>query len=165
MGNSWLDIENKVVIVTGGSSCIGRQIVQSLLDNKAVVYNADLRDNPIDHSHYHFKETNVVDEEAVRSTVQSIFDEQSQIDVLVNNAGINLPRLLVDAKGEKPEYEINMKDLDLMLGVNLKGPVLFSQEVSRYFIKSKKALLLIFLVKLGKKVQKVKAFIPLLKRL
>ncbi|MFD1064759.1 SDR family oxidoreductase [Oceanobacillus locisalsi] len=142
MANNWLHLENKVVIVTGGSSGIGRQIVHSFLEQEAIVYNADLQDNSIDHSHYHFKETNVADEEAVRSTVTSILEEQSQIDVLVNNAGINLPRLLVDAKEEKPEYEINRKDLDLMLGVNVKGPVLFSQEVSRYFIKAQKGVII-----------------------
>jgi len=141
MTNNWLDIDNKVVIVTGGSSGIGKQIVHTLLDNGAIVYNADLRDNPVDHPQYHFKETNVAQGEQVRSTVVSIIEEQSQIDVLVNNAGINLPRLLVDAKGEKPEYEINMKDFDLMLGVNLKGPVLFSQEVTRYFVKAKKGVI------------------------
>ena len=36
-----------------------------------------------------------------------------------------------------------MKDLDLMFGVNLKGPILFSQEVGRQFVKITKVLLLI----------------------
>jgi sorbitol-6-phosphate 2-dehydrogenase len=142
MTSNWLNIDNKVVIVTGGSSGIGRQIIHTLLDNDAIVYNTDLRDNPIDHPHYHFKETNVTDAEAVQGTVASILKEQSQIDVLVNNAGINLPRLLVDAKGEKPEYEINGKDLDFMLDVNLKGPVLFSQAVSRHFVQAKKGVII-----------------------
>lgn len=142
MTNNWLDIDNKVMIVTGGSSGIGRQIVHTLLDNGAIVYNADLRDNPVDHPQYHFKETNVAKEEEVRRTVSSILDEQSRIDVLVNNAGINLPRLLVDAKQEKPEYEINTKDLDLMLDVNLKGPIFFSQEVSRYFVEANKGVII-----------------------
>ena len=34
-----------------------------------------------------------------------------------------------------------MKDLDLMFGVNLKGPILFSQEVSRHFIKQNKGII------------------------
>lgn len=141
MSNNWLEIERKVIIVTGGTSGIGRQIVNSLLENGAIVYNVDLKDNPIDNENYYFIQTDVTDEEAVQSTVSQILEEQSQIDVLVNNAGINLPRLLVDVKGEKPEYEINMKDLDLMFGVNLKGPILFSQEVGRQFVKNNKGII------------------------
>src|SRR5699024_9935586 len=56
--------------------------------------------------------------------------------------GINLPRMLVDQNGEKPEYEINVNDLDLMLNVNLKGPVLFSREVSRQFIKQNSGVII-----------------------
>ncbi|MCY1026735.1 SDR family NAD(P)-dependent oxidoreductase, partial [Mammaliicoccus sciuri] len=48
MSNNWLEIERKVIIVTGGTSGIGRQIVNSLLENGAIVYNVDLKDNPID---------------------------------------------------------------------------------------------------------------------
>lgn len=142
MADNWLDIDNKVIVVTGGSSGIGRQIVESFLKNEVIVYNTDLRDNPFDHPNYHFIETNVADKEAVRKTVETILQEQSQIDVLVNNAGINLPRLLVDSKEEKPEYEINQKELDLMFDVNLKGPIYFSQEVSRFFVKNKKGIII-----------------------
>ena len=130
MAQNWLEINEKVIIVTGGTSGIGRQIVNSLLEN-----------DPIDNGNYHFIETDVTNKEAVEKTVNTIFEEQSRIDVLINNAGINLPRLLVDVKGEKPEYEINMKDLDLMFGVNLKGPILFSQEVSRHFVKQNKGII------------------------
>ena len=141
MAQNWLEINEKVIIVTGGTSGIGRQIVNSLLENGAVVYNIDLIDDPIDNGNYHFIETDVTNKEAVEKTVNTIFEEQSRIDVLINNAGINLPRLLVDVKGEKPEYEINMKDLYLMFGVNLKGPILFSQEVSRHFVKQNKGII------------------------
>ena len=38
MAQNWLEINEKVIIVTGGTSGIGRQIVNSLLENGAVVY-------------------------------------------------------------------------------------------------------------------------------
>lgn len=141
MGN-WLEIEDKVVVVTGGSSGIGRQIVKSLLENGSIVYNADMKDNPIDHESYNYLETDVTNEINVRGSVEKIISEQNKIDVLVNNAGINFPRMLVDQKGEKPEYEINVEDLDLMFNVNLKGPVLFSREVSRQFIKQNSGVII-----------------------
>ncbi|RXK17375.1 SDR family oxidoreductase [Macrococcus sp. DPC7161] len=132
----WLGLNEKVAIVTGGSSGIGRQIVLSLLEQGAYVYNADLNDQTLENSNYRFIKTDVSNYENVVSTIHTILEERSKIDILVNNAGINLPRMLVDVKGEKPQYEINEPDLDLMFNVNLKGPVFFAQEVSKYFVQN-----------------------------
>lgn len=41
---SWLGLEDKVIIVTGGSAGIGSSIVKHLLKNKALVVNFDLKD-------------------------------------------------------------------------------------------------------------------------
>ncbi len=138
---SWLGLEEKVAIVTGGSSGIGRAIVTALLDNGSIVYNLDLKDQPLDHDHYRFMELDVTDAVAVKQTVDMVVEKESKIDVLVNNAGINLPRLLVDVKGEKPEYEMDEKDLDVMFNVNLKGPVWLSQAVAKHFISQKSGII------------------------
>ena len=37
--SNWLDIDNSVVVITGGSSGIGSVIVETLLANGAIVYN------------------------------------------------------------------------------------------------------------------------------
>ena len=58
-----------------------------------------------------------------------------KIDALVNNAGINLPRLLVDVKGEKPEYELNEDSFGKMFAVNVKGVFLCAQAVARELVK------------------------------
>lgn len=131
----WLGLNEKVAIVTGGSSGIGCQIVLSLLEQGAYVYNADLNDQTLENSNYRFIKTDVSNYENVVSSFHTILEERSKIDILVNNAGINLPRMLVDVNGEKPQYEINEPDLDLMFNVNLKGPVFFAQEVSKYFVQ------------------------------
>lgn len=142
MNHSWLEIEEKVIIITGGSSGIGREITESLLDNGAIVYNADLRNSDVSHNNYHYLEVNVTNEKQVIEAVQNVVNEEKRIDVLINNAGINLPRMIVDVKGEKPEYEINMQDLDFMFDVNLKGPVLFAREVSRVFVEQKSGVII-----------------------
>jgi len=140
--SNWLELEGKVAIVTGGSSGIGREIIISLLENNVIVYNADLRDQPLAHEHYYFAETNVSEAENVKATVNRVIQEQGRIDILVNNAGINLPRLLVDIKGERPEFAINLKDLDFMLDVNIKGPVLFAQEVGHHFAAERRGVII-----------------------
>lgn len=91
--SNWLEIENKVIIVTGGSSGIGNVIVKELLDNGAVVYNADIKGNDLSHKNYHFIQTDVTNKENVSETVKDVIQNEKKIDILVNNAGINLPRL------------------------------------------------------------------------
>lgn len=137
MNANWLELKSKVIVVTGGSSGIGEAIVNEFLSQQAIVYNVDLKNKPSASIGYHFVQTNVANLEAVKHAIATVLSEQGRIDVLVNNAGINLPRLLVDIRGEKPEYEINLKDLELMFSINLKGPILFAQEVVRQFAVQK----------------------------
>lgn len=68
------------------------------MNNGAIVYNADLNQSDLQNDNLHFVETNVTDAEAVNRLVAKVVDEQGKIDGLVNNAGINLPRLLADAR-------------------------------------------------------------------
>ncbi|MCS4485883.1 SDR family oxidoreductase [Staphylococcus americanisciuri] len=138
---NWLGLEGKVAVVTGGSSGIGAQIVASLLEEGAIVYNVDLHDDDSDKMNYYFLKTNVASLPEVKKTVEKIVESQNKIDILINNAGINLPRLLVDVKGEKPEYQMATKDLDLMFDVNLKGPVYLSQEIGKQFTAQKSGVI------------------------
>lgn len=132
---NWLEIESKVVIVTGGSSGIGNEIVINLLENGAIVYNADLKDSNLNKKNYHFLQVDVTNRDIVQKAVNEVHNKEGKIDILINNAGVNLPRLLLDSAGSHPEYEINDKDLNFMFDVNLKGPIWFSQAVTKYFIQ------------------------------
>ena len=75
-------------------------------------------------------------------SVETIMNKDNKIDVLINNAGINLPRLLVDYREENEEYQMNERDLDKMFNINLKGPVWLSQEVAKTQIKNKKGIII-----------------------
>ena len=62
----------------------------------------------------------VTDRESIKSWVNHIVDAEDQIDVLVNNAGINR---------QGPIDTVTEPDWDEIMAVNLKGPFLVSQEV------------------------------------
>ncbi|WP_059102980.1 SDR family oxidoreductase [Shouchella shacheensis] len=143
MNESWLQLETKVAIVTGGASGIGAHITDHLVKNGAKVAIADLnvetgeqRDGT-----YHIQ-CDVTNKESVETMTNKAIEFFGTVDILVNNAGVNLPRLLVDDRGEKPEYEISEKDFDFMVAVNQKGPYLCAQAAAREMIKNTKGVII-----------------------
>lgn len=133
----WLNIEDRVYIVTGGSSGIGAAIVKELLDEGAKVVDADLNEPKESHENLSFYQTDVTNKEDVEATVKATMKEYGRLDGVVNNAGINLPRLLVDDKKPKSQYEMTEKDWVKMFTVNVKSVMLMSQAVGRYLVNQK----------------------------
>ena len=108
MNENWLGLDGQVVIVTGGASGIGKHVVDTLVKVGANAVAVDLNVKTGDElDGAYCVQCNVTDPESVNQMVQAVLEKYGKIDALVNNAGINLPRLLVDVKGEKPEYELN----------------------------------------------------------
>jgi sorbitol-6-phosphate 2-dehydrogenase len=67
--------------------------------------------------------------------VATALNHFGKIDGVVNNAGINIPALLVDEKQiENGKFEINDKLFDKIINVNQKGLYLMSQAVGRRLV-------------------------------
>ncbi|MBB5182793.1 SDR family oxidoreductase [Catenisphaera adipataccumulans] len=130
--------ENQVVIVTGGASGIGKHVVERLQANgkTPVVVDLNVRTGDEQEGAY-CVQCDVTDPDSVNAMMKDVLNHYGRVDALVNNAGINLPRLLVDVKGEHPEYELNVKTLDKMFAVNVKGLFLCAQAAAREFVKQK----------------------------
>ncbi|MGN8809561.1 SDR family NAD(P)-dependent oxidoreductase, partial [Absicoccus porci] len=121
MSESWLGLEDKVIIVTGGASGIGNHVVTTLVKAgaKAVIVDLTVETGEEKDGAY-CVQCNVTDPDSVNAMTKAVLDKYGHIDGLVNNAGINKPRLLVDVKGEHPEYELDVKTFDQMFAVNVK---------------------------------------------
>ena len=137
MNENWLGLDGQVVIVTGGASGIGKHVVDTLVKVGANAVAVDLNVKTGDElDGAYCVQCNVTDPESVNQMVQAVLEKYGKIDALVNNAGIkNLPRLLVDVKGEKPEYELNEDSFGKMFAVNVKGVFLCAQAVARGLVK------------------------------
>jgi sorbitol-6-phosphate 2-dehydrogenase len=143
MGNTWLNLEGKVAIVTGGASGIGKAVVQEMARQGMYVVISDVNpageevlkemDGGVDK--HLFIQTDVTNAESVQNMVQKTIEKYSKLDVLVNNAGINLPRLLVDPKDPNGKFELKEEEFDLMVAINQKGAFLCAQAAAREMIK------------------------------
>lgn len=71
-------------------------------------------------AHALFLRTDVTDPVSIEETVRVVVARFSRIDCLVNNAGVLRPGELV---------RLPVRDLDRMLTVNLRGPILFARAV------------------------------------
>lgn len=138
----WLNLDQKVVIVTGGASGVGASIATTLHRNNATVVVADLRTNDTVSTYSdRFVECDTTNKASVEALVADVVATYGRVDALVNNAGVNRPRLLVDFYGEKPEYEASEADFDFITAVNQKGPFLCAQAVTRHFIDQQRGVI------------------------
>lgn len=142
MEKSWINLDGKVIIVTGGDSGIGNQISSQLQQNGAKVVVADLSvETGIQENGVYNIQCDVTNKESVEAMITAAVEQFGTVDGLVNNAGVNRPRLLVDDRGKKPEYELDESDFDFMVAVNQKGPFLCAQAVTRHMIKEGKGII------------------------
>ncbi|MDO4977355.1 MAG: SDR family oxidoreductase [Eubacteriales bacterium] len=133
---SWLGLEEKVVIVTGGASGIGKHVVECLQKVGAHAVIVDMNVNTGDEMDGAYcVKCNVTDAASVQEMVDAVVAKYGRVDALVNNAGINLPRLLVDVVGEKPQYELNDDSFNKMFAVNVKGVFLCAQACAKVMLK------------------------------
>ncbi|WP_415378854.1 SDR family NAD(P)-dependent oxidoreductase [Halosimplex sp. TS25] len=127
------DYADETVIVTGGSSGIGRAVARRFGAAGATVVVADVRDEPKRDGaptheaireaggHATFVETDVSDPGEVRSVVEAA-REFGGVDVMVNNAGIYRGAPLLDADAET---------FDRVYGVNVRGVFAGMQAAAR----------------------------------
>lgn len=136
MDTSWLGLKGKTIIVTGGASGIGRAVCEELLRDGANVVACDINPTPpvfeeAEAGQSLYIVTNVTDAESVNSMIVKTLETYGRIDAIVNNAGINIPRLLVD---EGAQYELDELVWDKVMDVNLKGVFLCAQAAGHVMV-------------------------------
>ena len=108
-------MQKKVVLITGGSSGIGRSIGSFLRKQGLIVYGStrDLSKYP-EFDEFKLITLDVRNPQSIKSAVEQIIAEQGRIDVLINNAGVGITG---------PLEEIPNEEIENHFSVNLFGPV------------------------------------------
>ena len=145
---SWLNLEGKTAVVTGGASGIGKAVAQAFLDNGANVVVCDMNpqapefDLHAGSGEMLYVVTNVTNPENISDMIQKAKKKFGKLDVLVNNAGINIPCLLVDPKDPHGKHELNDNVYDKVTGVNIKGVYLMAQALGHEFVDNGKGVII-----------------------
>ena len=140
-----MKLENKVAIVTGGGSGIGRATALRFAQEGARVTVCDVDEAGVNETAALIGQQggsasgvvgNVADRGDVQRVVDTVLDKFGRLDILINNAGITRDALTVRVK----DGEIKMmseEQWDAVLNVNLKGTWLMAQAAAVPMIKQK----------------------------
>jgi 3-oxoacyl-[acyl-carrier protein] reductase len=125
-----LDLQDKVVIVTGGAAGIGRATVEAFTREGAKVVVWDVPD------------VDVTKPDVVSAATEKVIAEHGRIDVLVNNAGIVRDAQLVKWKDGEVVSTMDDATFDAVVNVNLKGVFLCTRAVAPHMIRGGRGVVL-----------------------
>lgn len=125
-----MDITNKVILVSGTGSGIGRSCAELLLEYGAIIIGFDINQTAIIHEKYRHYQISVQDEQQIIRAIEEIEDSYGEIDGLVNCAGVY--------GTSKPFYEISTSEWNKVISTNLTGIFLLSKYAVLKMLKIKK---------------------------
>ena len=111
--------ENRIAIVTGGTSGIGRATALALRDAGYTVYELSRRAEGVEGLHH--IAADVTDEQAVDAAVAQVMAAEGHIDVVVNNAGFGISGAIEFTKAEDAK---RLFDADFFGMVNVNRAVI-----------------------------------------
>jgi len=121
------ELKDRVAIITGGGRGLGEAICRTLAQAGAIVLCADIREElgarlaleiQADGGKAAALRLDVSDAQQVEPAFQQIVAEYGSLDILINNAGIDITL---------PVDEVSVSDWERVLQVNLHGPFMTSK--------------------------------------
>jgi NAD(P)-dependent dehydrogenase (short-subunit alcohol dehydrogenase family) len=137
MISSIFDLQGKTALVTGGSKGIGFGMASALIRAGAKLAIAGrietdgvkaVRQLGEHGGEVHFFQADVTEKTQVDRMVREVTERFGQIDILINNAGMNI---------RKPLLEVEEDDWDAVISTNLKGVFLVGQSAAKQMVRQK----------------------------
>lgn len=105
---------SKVVLITGGSSGIGKSIGEFLSKKGFIVYGTSRNPENYKQSQFPILALDVKDEATIGATVNTIIEKEGKLDVVINNAGAGITG---------PIEEIPNEEIKNNFDTNFFGPI------------------------------------------
>jgi dihydroanticapsin dehydrogenase len=128
-----MKLENKIILITGGSRGIGFTTAKLFVDEGATVIITSKNQEQIDKAKQELTDivgikADITKENDVKKLIATIIEKFGRIDILVNNAGV-LPRF-------KMLHEISEEEWDDIIDVNLTGHFRITKNVIPHMQKN-----------------------------
>lgn len=131
-----LKLENKVVILTGGGGGIGKAIAEKLAEKKMkIVLFGGNNVEKLQHTKECVEQYSsclmlpgdLSDTDFMTSALETVVSTFSNIDILINNAGL---------AQNTPFEEVSMQEYDQLMNINVRTPFFLTQKVIPFLRKS-----------------------------
>jgi 3-oxoacyl-[acyl-carrier protein] reductase len=128
-----MELRNSTVLVTGGSSGIGKAIAQTLGEAGARVAITGRDERRLAEAAQELKahhiRADVTSEADVERTVRDVIEKFGHLDILINNAGFGVFKTLV---------QMDRASFDAVFATNVTGAMLMGREAAKHFISRKR---------------------------
>ena len=149
--SSLFNIQDNVVVITGGTGVLGRAIAKYLaaegakvviLGRKAAVGNAIVAEIQAAGNEAMFLETDVLDIAKVQQNCDEIVEKYGRVDALLNAAGGNMPGATIAP--DKTFFDLDPAQFQTVLNLNLTGTVIPTQVFLRPMAAQKRGAIVNF---------------------
>jgi len=128
-----MDLKNKTAIVTGGTQGIGKAICNALAASGCnVIATGTGEKAPSENEGMKYLQLDLLDSKSINAFLVDV-KTLGGVDILVNNAGINIV---------EPIDELSKDSWDKIMQVNLTGPMLLINAISKIMKKQKSGRIL-----------------------
>ncbi|MDF4202317.1 SDR family oxidoreductase [Maribacter sp. SA7] len=143
------DIENKVILITGGGGVLGGEMANYLLSKGANIVILDYKEEIVNEAVENLKKVkntvtgfvcNALDEESLKKVADKIIDQHGKIDILINAAGGNMPGATIGV--DQTIFDVNIDHFKKVVDLNLFGSILPALVFGKEMVKHKKGVII-----------------------
>ena len=124
-----MKFKDKVVVITGATTGIGKATREYLTREGGIVYNLDIQKPAIDDTPGEFIRCDVRNKQEIKDSLAAVVTKENRIDMLFANAGIHLFATMEQTSDE---------ELDTLIEINIKGTFHTVREVLPYMKAQRK---------------------------